>query len=392
MSSRDKNRDWVDAVRESLTRAEVEADDTLWSSIEQSLELEPVVASAPPKRPLLMAVAGVAATILVLLLLFMPQNNIPSFEQDLVVENEQDYDLVEEQDGVDAHIDVDVDEVPHIEKIIVDGDKEAIETHQIESEQSLLRSDPTEQECDERVEEFEQVKEVEQGDEVKEDEQQRQSPYSVPSVRRIEYKPIRAKREIAFLYSGGMGSSSASAVSTRSHSALSALMEPRELSFEDIYTDSEVTHHQPIGLGVRVQRELVGGLFLGSGLNYNLLMSEVDMVSGNDAPLKQNIHFIGVPLNLSYRFLTRNNISLYCGAGGGVEYCVAANVDHNSVDERRWHYSADVNVGIEYSLSSLVGLYFEPSVSHYFTTTRLKTIRNDSPTTFNIRLGVSFKL
>jgi len=45
-------------------------------------------------------------------------------------------------------------------------------------------------------------------------------------------------------------------------------------------------------------------------------------------------------------------------------------------------------VGAQYRVGGMVGLYFEPEGSYYFTETGLRTSRTDSPLTLTLRLGV----
>lgn len=58
------------------------------------------------------------------------------------------------------------------------------------------------------------------------------------------------------------------------------------------------------------------------------------------------------------------------------------------MDEPGVQWSALAAAGAQYRLGGVVGLYFEPEASYYFTETALKTARTDSPLTLTLRLGV----
>lgn len=153
------------------------------------------------------------------------------------------------------------------------------------------------------------------------------------------------------------------------------------------YEDYSFRHHQPLSFGLSVRKEFAHGLSLESGVNYTLLWSDVRMQSGRE-DISQKLHFIGVPLRMNWQFLETGRFSLYIGAGGMVEKCVAAKFGSKSVDEPKVQWSVTGAAGAQYRLGNLVGLYFEPEISHYFTQTTLRTSRTDSSVSLTLRLGV----
>lgn len=153
------------------------------------------------------------------------------------------------------------------------------------------------------------------------------------------------------------------------------------------YGESSFRHHQPLSFGIAVRKEFAHGLSLESGVNYTLLRSDVRMQYTSD-DVAQKLHFIGVPLRFNWQFLERGRFSLYMGAGGMVEKCVSARLGSETVDEPGVQWSALAAVGAQYRVGGMVGLYFEPEGSYYFTETGLRTSRTDSPLTLTLRLGV----
>lgn len=153
------------------------------------------------------------------------------------------------------------------------------------------------------------------------------------------------------------------------------------------YGESSFRHHQPLSFGIAVRKEFAHGLSLESGVNYTLLRSDVRMQYSSD-DVSQKLHFIGVPLRFNWQFLERGRFSLYMGAGGMVEKCVSAKLGSKTVDEPGVQWSALAAVGAQYRVGGMVGLYFEPEGSYYFTETGLRTSRTDSPLTLTLRLGV----
>lgn len=153
------------------------------------------------------------------------------------------------------------------------------------------------------------------------------------------------------------------------------------------YDDYSFKHHQPLSFGFSVRKEFAHGLSLESGVNYTLLWADVRMKSSRE-DISQKLHFIGVPLRMNWQFLDTGRFSLYAGAGGMVEKCVSAKFGTRSMDEPGVQWSVLGAAGAQYDLGGLVGLYFEPEVSYYFTQTDLRTSRTDSPLSLTLRLGV----
>jgi len=153
------------------------------------------------------------------------------------------------------------------------------------------------------------------------------------------------------------------------------------------YDDYSFKHHQPLSFGLSVRKEFAHGLSLESGVNYTLLWADVRMKSSRQ-DISQKLHFIGVPLRMNWQFLDTGRFSLYAGAGGMIEKCVSAKFGSRAMDEPGVQWSVLGAAGAQYDLGGLVGLYFEPEVSYYFTETDLRTSRTDSPLALTLRLGV----
>lgn len=155
------------------------------------------------------------------------------------------------------------------------------------------------------------------------------------------------------------------------------------------YEDNSFRHHQPLSFGLSARKEFRHGLSLESGVVYTLLWSDVRVTSSRE-DISQKLHFIGVPLRLNWQFYQTGGFSLYAGAGGMVEKCVAAKFGTRTVDEPGVQWSVTGAAGAQYMFGKLVGLYFEPEIAYYFTETDLRTSRTDSPLSLALRLGVRF--
>lgn len=174
---------------------------------------------------------------------------------------------------------------------------------------------------------------------------------------------------------------------------------------KEVYTD--IKHRQPIIIGVSANYNLDDKWSITSGLIYTILSSELRSGSDNYYYTSdQTLHNIGIPLNINYNLWKNKKLSVYLSAGGLVEKNVSAKlttdyiVDNQlkskqdkkiSLDQLQW--SLNSSVGIQYNISSKIGLYAEPGVSYYFKNgSEIETIYKEKPLNLNIRLGFRFSL
>ncbi len=229
-----------------------------------------------------------------------------------------------------------------------------------------------------------------------------QSPTASRQTRRtafdetfVAYVPPRGKTSFGVFGGGGVSGSGApggaggNRVSSSDFSTEVGTGNDLMLMQRTEYDRGEFRHHQPVSFGLSVRKEFAHGLSLESGVNYTLLRSDVRLRFATK-DVSQRLHFIGVPLRMNWQYLRRGGFSLYIGAGGMVEKCVSAKFGSEVVDEKGVQWSVQGAAGAEYRFGGLVGLYFEPEVSYYFTETSLQTARTDSPLSLTLRLGVRF--
>ncbi len=207
------------------------------------------------------------------------------------------------------------------------------------------------------------------------------------------YIPPRGKTSLSVFGGGGVTGAGTAATTPKSAAMMSDMLMD-EYAVEGLitqvkydYRDYSYKHHQPLSFGLAVRKDFAHGLSLESGVTYTLLWSDVRMKSSKE-DISQKLHFIGIPLRMNWQFLKTGNFSMYAGAGGMVEKCVAAKLGTKSIDEKGVQWSVLGAVGAQYSFGEHVGLYFEPEASYYFTETDLRTSRTDSKLSLTLRLGV----
>ena len=174
---------------------------------------------------------------------------------------------------------------------------------------------------------------------------------------------------------------------------------------DQLYKD--LHHHQPVRVGLTVSYPVSQRVAVETGLSYTYLGSEMkDGTDANFTAAKQELHYLGVPVNLKWRAMNIDRVHLYLSAGGMGEKCVSGRRTERLVIEnkenqtntekihiKQLQWSANAAVGVECELTPLVGLYAEPGVSYFFDDgSKVSTIYKEKPWNFNIQVGVRLNL
>lgn len=175
----------------------------------------------------------------------------------------------------------------------------------------------------------------------------------------------------------------------------------------DVETKTEYEHHLPIRIGLSVAYALTDRLSIGTGLTYTRLSSDIkDASMESNYSGEQRLHYVGIPVNVSYKVASSRWISLYGTAGVLAEKCVSGTTDEGYVENNTMKYtnthdisskplqmSVNAGVGIQFDFIDNVGIYAEPGLSYYFDDgSALQTIYKEKPLNFNLNVGVRFKL
>lgn len=175
----------------------------------------------------------------------------------------------------------------------------------------------------------------------------------------------------------------------------------------DVEQKTEYDHHLPIRIGLSVAYALTDRLSIGTGLTYTRLSSDIkDASRESNYSGEQRLHYVGIPVNVSYKVASSRWISLYGTAGVLAEKCVSGTTDegyvvNNTMQQTNTHdistkplqMSVNAGVGIQFNVRDNVGIYAEPGLSYYFDDgSALQTIYKEKPLNFNLNVGVRFKL
>lgn len=157
-------------------------------------------------------------------------------------------------------------------------------------------------------------------------------------------------------------------------------------------------HKMPISAGVTVSKSLPRNWELESGLVYTYLYSKYYSTKGNGS---QELHYLGIPLNVIYRFARIKRLSFYASAGGQVDFYLAgrqkdeehdgavSGSGYKELKHENVQFSVQANVGAALTLYKAVELYLEPYMAYYFeNNSSIHNIWKDKPFNFGLTLGI----
>ena len=166
-----------------------------------------------------------------------------------------------------------------------------------------------------------------------------------------------------------------------------------------LYNYEEITkHHQPVTFGLSLSYPLTSRLSVLSGVTYTKLSSDfIQKMNDTKVVNEQELHYVGVPVRLSYQLLSWKGFSLYGIAGGAADMNVKSSYTTEGMKGKarkdRVQFSADAAAGVQYQVLPQMGLYVEPGVKYYLDNkSRVDNYFKDHPFNFNLQVGVRYEL
>lgn len=171
--------------------------------------------------------------------------------------------------------------------------------------------------------------------------------------------------------------------------------------------ETKVNHKMPLSVGVGVNYTLKERWSLSSGVNYTHLSSELNAgTSSNYLKTKQDLHYIGVPLQLNYQLSKSDKVTSYGFAGGEVKKVVAGEqqtqyyINNRLTDqytetetEKPIQVSLRAGVGVEVPVYKSISFFVEPAVEYHLDDgTSLETVYKENPLNLTIIGGLRFTI
>ena len=156
----------------------------------------------------------------------------------------------------------------------------------------------------------------------------------------------------------------------------------------------EETHHRPITIGLQVGIPVAKDWSVVTGLTYTYLHSEFkDRTSmGYTLHTDQNLHFIGVPVQMNYQLYNNRYCNIYLGAGGRADFGISGKTDKEShLSNLPVNYSLKAAAGVQVNIFKSLNIYAEPTFQYNIPgSTRYKTYYTEHKTMLDLQFGIRF--
>lgn len=167
--------------------------------------------------------------------------------------------------------------------------------------------------------------------------------------------------------------------------------------------DRRVRHRLPVHAGASIAYRIDDRVSVETGIAYSYLSADIH--EGSDSYYfagEQSLHYVGIPVGVRVRAMSWKNFDIYVGAGFEADKCVSGTLKksyvingqtrddgHESISIRPLQWSVNAGAGVQYNISSMVGIYAEPGLSYYFDNgSNIETIYSEKPLNFNLNIGL----
>ena len=163
-------------------------------------------------------------------------------------------------------------------------------------------------------------------------------------------------------------------------------------------------HDKPITFGLSMTKTINRNWNMEIGLQYSLLKSKY--ILGEDEyyiQKRQKIHYLGIPLRLSYKWLDSNRWTAYSSVGILLNIPLSGKTDKQYVTgnvipyTNSWHFTPSfqwtigTGVGLQYNFANNWGIYIEPTFSWYIPNgSTIHTIWTEHPFSVTVPFGIRF--
>lgn len=170
----------------------------------------------------------------------------------------------------------------------------------------------------------------------------------------------------------------------------------------------EYSHKIPVKVGLTARYNITGRLGVETGLTYSILSSSVktgNSETGNNwSTGSQTLHYLGIPLNISFNILNSRYVNIYVTGGGMMEKSISGSIKTDeyvdgkfdrtlttNISPKGLQWSVNAAAGVQANILPQLGFFVEPGVSHHFKNgSRVRSIYTDKPTDFSLGFGLRY--
>ena len=160
----------------------------------------------------------------------------------------------------------------------------------------------------------------------------------------------------------------------------------------------KVKHHFPISVGVQVGWGVTECLRINTGVVYTKVSSDFINSSYNTTQVTtQTLHYVGVPVNISYDFWQTKRFKTYVTAGGEADFNVKNHTESDgevmASKHDRTQWSANASLGAQFDIIPQLGIYVEPGAKYYFDNgSQIENTFKDKKLNFNLQFGLRWNI
>lgn len=169
----------------------------------------------------------------------------------------------------------------------------------------------------------------------------------------------------------------------------------------------KATYSLPINMGLSLSIPLSGLFEVHTGITYTYLSARTTGKSEGSTTfdLHQELHYIGVPLQLAIKFHEQDRFNIYASFGGAIEKGLIGKqsftVTQTNGKTDSWKSSQEVygiqpviggQLGFSYEVAPSILLYLEPGANYYIPDDQPLSSRTEEPFNLNIGIGLRYRL
>ncbi|HOV70692.1 MAG TPA: outer membrane beta-barrel protein [Dysgonamonadaceae bacterium] len=171
---------------------------------------------------------------------------------------------------------------------------------------------------------------------------------------------------------------------------------------------AEMVHEQPVSIGLTASRFITDRLSVETGLMYTYLYSKAKNTANHfKSQETQQLHYLGIPLNVNYTLLSFRKLNVYVSMGGMIEkdFCgkyqyVDETVEPETnggagkkvsvnIHQHNPQVSVNAGMGLSYPLFNNLGIYGKIGGAYYFdANNKYKTFYSDKKIVLDMNVGL----
>lgn len=148
------------------------------------------------------------------------------------------------------------------------------------------------------------------------------------------------------------------------------------------------THFLPLRAGLSLRIPFTERWSLTTDLEYSWYASNLDY--SHSGIHRQDAHYLGIPLRADFTIARNRWMDVYVGAGGSVDFCVAAYDAGQKIEKDGVGFSIIGAGGFQFNINKNLGLFLDPTFSWNIPSDnrKLDTYRSEHPFMFTVSTGL----